>query len=228
MQLSVPAVLRRIEATSQEHGVAYPWWMPVLCKSGQLGAAAMAFLQRDAFATWQFLAVLFLLLAPIAYELGSATWLPSWVRLLPNAGVLAVILTLPIGANTAFDATVVVLALMVADFQARDGSGVGVFTGGMMPGVMATIALRSPAARRGWVFGLTATATSLGNAAGPALGALAAGAFGLRASFLLTGAVMTGAGLWVALTLGRGGRSARGPTHVQTPQSGQSDLQAAG
>lgn len=128
MQLSVPAVLRRIEATSQEHGVAYPWWMPVLCKSGQLGAAAMAFLQRDTFATWQFLAVLFLLLAPIAYELGSATWLPSWVRLLPNAGVLAVILTLPIGANTAFDATVVVLALMVADFQARDGSGVGVFT----------------------------------------------------------------------------------------------------
>jgi DHA1 family multidrug resistance protein-like MFS transporter len=107
-------------------------------------------------------------------------------------------------------------------------AGIGAFTGGMMPGVMATIALRSPAARRGWVFGLTATATSLGNAAGPALGALAAGAFGLRASFLLTGALMTGAGLWVALAVGRGARSAHGPAQAPTGRSGQTDLQAAG
>ena len=126
MQLSVPTVLRRIETTSLEHGVAYPWWMPVLCKSGQLLAAAIAFLQRDGLSTWQFPAVLALLIGPIVYELVTATWLPSWVRVLPNAAVFAVILTVPTAANLAIDAAVVVLALMVADFQARDGSRVGV------------------------------------------------------------------------------------------------------
>jgi signal transduction histidine kinase len=126
MHLSVPRVLRRIEMTSLEHGVAYPWWMGVLCKSGQVVATAMAFLQRDAFDGWQFPAVLALVLLPIAYELVTASWLPSWVRVLPNVAVFAVILTVPIGANIAIDATVVVLALMVADFQARDGSRVGV------------------------------------------------------------------------------------------------------
>ncbi|MGH2352859.1 MAG: MFS transporter, partial [Chloroflexota bacterium] len=60
-------------------------------------------------------------------------------------------------------------------------AGLGLFVGGLMPGVMATIALRTPAARRGWIFGLTTTATSLGNAAGPLAGAAAAGTFGLRA-----------------------------------------------
>jgi len=125
MHLSVPTALRRIETTSLEHGVAYPWWMGVLCKSGQVVAMAMAFLQRDAFAGWQFPAVLALLLLPIAYELVTAAWLPSWVRVLPNAAVFAVILTVPID-NIAIDAAVVVLALMVADFQARDGSRLGV------------------------------------------------------------------------------------------------------
>jgi DHA1 family multidrug resistance protein-like MFS transporter len=80
-------------------------------------------------------------------------------------------------------------------------AALGVFDGGLMPSVMATIALRSPAPRRGWVFGLTATATSLGNAVGPAAGAAAASTLGLRASFLFTGSVLLVAGVWVALAL---------------------------
>ena len=126
MHQSVPPVLRRLETTSLEHGVAYPWWMGVLCKSGQVVATAIAFLQRDAFDSWQFPAVLALLLLPIAYELATASWLPSWVRVLPNVAVFAVMLTVPIGSNIAIDAVVVVLLLMVADFQARDGSRTGV------------------------------------------------------------------------------------------------------
>jgi hypothetical protein len=126
MHRTVPPVLRRLETTSLEHGVAYPWWMGVLCKSGQVVATAIAFLQRDAFDSWQFPAVLALLLLPIAYELATASWLPSWLRVLPNVAVFAVILTVPIAAHVAIDATVVVLALIVADFQARDGSRTGV------------------------------------------------------------------------------------------------------
>jgi signal transduction histidine kinase len=126
MHQSVPPVLRRLETTSLEHGVAYPWWMGVLCKSGQVVAAAIAFLQRDAFGSWQFPAVLALLLLPIAYELATASWLPSWVRVLPNVAVFGAILTVPVAGNIAIDAAVVVLLLVVADFQARDGSRTGV------------------------------------------------------------------------------------------------------
>src|SRR5262245_19010239 len=57
-------------------------------------------------------------------------------------------------------------------------AGLGVFTGGLFPGVMATIALRSPASRRGLVFGLPATATGPGQAAGAP--ARARGGPGLR------------------------------------------------
>jgi MFS family permease len=91
----------------------------------------------------------------------------------------------------------------------------GLFDGGLMPSVMALIALRSPVARRGWVFGLTATATSLGNAAGPAAGAIAATYFGLRASFLLTAIVLVAAGVWVAVALG-----VRAPAGDQPPAKG--------
>lgn len=77
----------------------------------------------------------------------------------------------------------------------------GIFTGGLLPGVMATIALRTPPTRRGWIFGLTATATALGGAVGPLVGAGVAGAFGLRAAFIVTSLALTAAGFWVALSL---------------------------
>ncbi|CAA9241866.1 MAG: hypothetical protein AVDCRST_MAG77-1582 [uncultured Chloroflexi bacterium] len=77
----------------------------------------------------------------------------------------------------------------------------GLFTGGLIPGVMAIVAVRTPSARRGLVFGLTATATALGNAAGPAAGAAATTAFGLRGAFVVTAAVLTVAGAWVVFAL---------------------------
>ena len=77
---------------------------------------------------------------------------------------------------------------------------------------MATIALRSPAPRRGLIFGVTATATALGNAAGPLVSAWVAGAFGLRAAFLVTATALTAAGVWVAVALApRGPRKPRKP-----------------
>jgi DHA1 family multidrug resistance protein-like MFS transporter len=113
----------------------------------------------------------------------------------------------------------------------------GVFDGGLMPSVMATIALRSPASQRGWVFGLTATATSLGNAVGPAAGAAAASLIGLRASFVFTGAVLVVAGVWVAVAMrharrSAGARLAVSPSAPAVPQpavsSGTSGRRAAG
>src|SRR5688500_10752168 len=79
----------------------------------------------------------------------------------------------------------------------------GTFTGGLIPGVMAIIAVRTPVARRGLVFGLTATATALGNAFGPIAGATAASFFGLRGAFVVTAVVLGVAGAWAAFALQR-------------------------
>ncbi len=79
----------------------------------------------------------------------------------------------------------------------------GLFTGGLMPGTMAVVAVQTPAHHRGWVFGLTTTATALGGAAGPVLGATAATTLGLRATFVVTGAVLSVAGAWAAHTAWR-------------------------
>lgn len=124
MSPSVPGVLRRIEATSLEHGVAYPWWMPVLCKTGQLIATVLAFLQRDAFTSWQFPAVITLLIAPIVIELRAGNWLPSWVRVVPNVLAFALLVSVPVGSRS-IDAAAIILALIVADFAARDGARTG-------------------------------------------------------------------------------------------------------
>jgi MFS family permease len=77
----------------------------------------------------------------------------------------------------------------------------GTFTGGLIPGVMAIVAVGTPVERRGLIFGLTATATALGSAAGPVAGAAVASAFGLRAAFVVTAVVLSAAGGWVIAAL---------------------------
>lgn len=78
---------------------------------------------------------------------------------------------------------------------------VGLFVGALMPVQMAIVGLLTPPERRGWVFGLTTTSMALGNAAGPLLGSSAASFFGLRASFVVTALALTGAGIWIAMSV---------------------------
>jgi DHA1 family multidrug resistance protein-like MFS transporter len=77
----------------------------------------------------------------------------------------------------------------------------GAFQGGIQPVAMAIIGLLSPPDQRGWVFGLTATASALGNAVGPAVGATLAAQLGLRYSFVFTAIALTVAGIWIALAV---------------------------
>jgi DHA1 family multidrug resistance protein-like MFS transporter len=82
-------------------------------------------------------------------------------------------------------------------------AAIGVFAGGIQPVGMAIVALRTPPESRGLVFGLTTTATSMGNTLGPLIGATIASVVSLRASFVFTSAMLTGAGLVVAFMLRR-------------------------
>ena len=121
MHVAVPSALRRIERISLEHGVAYPWWMPVTCKSGQAIATIVAFSQRDQLASWQLVAVLALLAVPLTLEFRSGRWASAWLRAIPYLLAFALIELTPLPTTITLDAAVLVLALIVADFTARDG-----------------------------------------------------------------------------------------------------------
>ncbi|MGN6483340.1 MAG: MFS transporter [Thermomicrobiales bacterium] len=66
----------------------------------------------------------------------------------------------------------------------------GVFAGGMIPSANALVAQGTPPDRRGVVYGMMATATSIGGVVGPLMGSFIAAGFGARMTFLLTGAML--------------------------------------
>ena len=66
----------------------------------------------------------------------------------------------------------------------------GVFAGGMIPSANALVAQGTPPDRRGVVYGMMATATSIGGVIGPLVGSMIAAGFGARMTFLFTGAML--------------------------------------
>ncbi len=74
--------------------------------------------------------------------------------------------------------------------------GVGLFIGGILPTANALIARMAGPSQRGAVFGLTASATFLGNSIGPLTGGAVAAAFGLHWVFLVTAAMLLGSLVW--------------------------------
>src|SRR5580704_13536835 len=75
--------------------------------------------------------------------------------------------------------------------------GVGLFIGGLLPTANALIGRLVPRAERGAIYGITASATFLGNSLGPLTGGAVAAAFGLRWVFLVTAGVLLVNLMWV-------------------------------
>ncbi len=81
--------------------------------------------------------------------------------------------------------------------------GVGMFIGGILPTANALVGRLAPADQRGTVFGLTASATFLGNSLGPLTGGAVAAFLGLRWVFLITAAVLVANLIWVMIAVPR-------------------------
>ena len=75
--------------------------------------------------------------------------------------------------------------------------GVGLFLGGILPSAYALIGRLSDPAQRGAAYGLTSSASFLGNCLGPLLGGTVAATAGLRMVFPLTTALLLINWLWV-------------------------------
>jgi DHA1 family multidrug resistance protein-like MFS transporter len=76
--------------------------------------------------------------------------------------------------------------------------GVGIFLGGIIPTAIAWIGRQFPPEQRGLVYGVSYTATFLGQFVGPAFGGVLAANFGINSVFFATGAFMIANLIWVA------------------------------
>ncbi len=79
--------------------------------------------------------------------------------------------------------------------------GVGLFIGGILPTANALIGRMVSRSERGTVYGMTASATFLGNSLGPLTGGAIAASFGLRWVFLITAALLLANLIWVYFTV---------------------------
>jgi MFS transporter, DHA1 family, multidrug resistance protein len=79
--------------------------------------------------------------------------------------------------------------------------GVGLFIGGILPTANALIGRMAPRGDRGTIYGMTASATFLGNSMGPLTGGAIAASFGLRWVFLITAALLLANLVWVYFTV---------------------------
>jgi len=75
----------------------------------------------------------------------------------------------------------------------------GIFMGGTMPAVNALLTTRTPADKRGSVFGLSTSVASMGMAIGPALGAMVASVWGYPWVFFVTAGIIATAGFTIIL-----------------------------
>ncbi len=79
--------------------------------------------------------------------------------------------------------------------------GVGLFIGGILPTANALIGRMVSRAERGTIYGMTASATFLGNSLGPLTGGAIAASLGLRGVFLITAALLLVNLVWVYFTV---------------------------
>ena len=79
--------------------------------------------------------------------------------------------------------------------------GLGCFIGGILPTANALVGRLAPREQRGTVYGLTASATFLGNSLGPVTGGAVAALLGLRWVFLVTAAMLMANLVWVFFTV---------------------------
>ena len=86
--------------------------------------------------------------------------------------------------------------------------GLGLFVGGILPAANALVGRLAVASHRGFVFGLTASATFVGNSLGPFTGGVVAATLGIQWVFVVTAVLLLANLLWVWLTVPEPGEPA--------------------
>lgn len=124
----------RIEANCLQHGLLYPWWVPLAGFTGQVTIVFLALGLRDALWTPEpiIVALALVLVAPVV-QLGLGRWLP-WPLDAFGAVVAATwLMWVPpeTGQSMLIDAAPALLAFVTAETTARDGLRPGALVAGL-------------------------------------------------------------------------------------------------
>lgn len=118
---SLPRVLARIERVGEDHGIAFPWWIPIVSVLAQVGTALVALGQRHELLSPYLLAVLAMMAVPAGIQFTTGHWMPWWLEASLMVGAIALILSLPPHGLGAADFAPFALCLVAAEMTARDG-----------------------------------------------------------------------------------------------------------
>lgn len=123
---------RRIEAHCLEHGLFYPWYVPVVSFGAQIVCVLVALGLRDALwpVGWSYVAIV-LTAASGVVQLGMGRWLPWYLDVLGGFAAVGVLLAVPVTSHhlAAMDAAPVLLMFLTAETTARDGVRQGTAVG---------------------------------------------------------------------------------------------------
>ena len=133
---SKPAVRARIERVCEEHGIAYPWWIPVASVLGQTGVAMVALGQRDHLFSVYLVAVLAMMTVPAVIQFTTGRWMPAWLEAALMLAAVALILSLPPYDLGAADFAPFALCLIAAELTARNGWRAGLVVTGASAGIV--------------------------------------------------------------------------------------------
>jgi MFS transporter, DHA1 family, multidrug resistance protein len=127
---------------------------------------------------------------------------PIWGRLADRYGRKPMLVRAMVGGGI----SVGLMGLAQSALQLTVLRGIQGASSGTVAAATALVATETPSAHLAWALGILNSAISLGNAAGPAAGALAANVFGLRAIFLGGGLLLLVATVPVLLVVHEGPR----------------------
>jgi signal transduction histidine kinase len=122
-----PARLRaRMEHNIAAHGLAYPWWVPIVSTLGQVFCCLVALGLRDELWPPHLMALtLVLVIWPSVTQLVGGRLVPWWLEALGMAAAAGWLLSEPVTGTTTIDTAPALLALLTAEVVAREGVRLG-------------------------------------------------------------------------------------------------------
>lgn len=123
----LPARLHaHFEAKAAQHGLGYPWWIPLGAMVSAIGFALVAVAQRGALIPPAPIALAaVLVMAPSLAQAVLPWWVPWWVELLAVLGGVGWLLSDPLPIQGPADVAPVVLAVLAAEMTSKEGGAVG-------------------------------------------------------------------------------------------------------
>jgi signal transduction histidine kinase len=126
-----PELLRaRIEDNIAAHGLAYPWWVPLVSTLGQIACVLVALALRDSLWPPEPIALtVVLVLWPSATQLIAGRLVAWWLEGLSIGGAAVWLLTDAVTGTGTIDTAPALLALLTAEVVAREGVRLGTAIG---------------------------------------------------------------------------------------------------